>query len=252
MDCAEARSALWPPERLRVVDARVTQARLHLDGCACCQEYFQQDEALLDVYSRVRELSAPMTLRRRIFDNLAAARWAPEEALGVEPWAGRVLQRSAWPLALVAVVGVVTVAQLGDTRRTIEPSAVFVEDYLRRAVGQEHIETDDPSEIRHFLERELGIALDPLAFAGFELARAEVCLLEGRLGAMIVYKGADGSLSHYLVPRDHADPRPPSVSTTANSSSMPVVTWATADLEQAVVGEIGAEALLALTTTSLR
>ncbi len=251
MDCAEARAALWPPERLRVVDDTVVRARSHLDGCECCREYFRQDEALLDVYARVRELTAPMRVRRRVFDSLAAARWAPDShRSGVQPWSGRLLRQSVWPIAFVVLLTVVTLAQIQDSRAT-EASAVFVEDYLRRAVGQEHIVTDDPAEVRQFLERELGLTLEPLSFAGFELDRAEVCLLEGRLGAMIVYKGTDGSISHYLVPRDDADPRPPRLSTNSGGA-MPVVTWATPALEQAVVGELAATALLELTTSSLR
>lgn len=253
MDCAAARNALWPPERLRVVDTHVAEAQAHLAGCTCCQEYFGQDEALLDVYSRVRELSAPMRVRRRVFDSLAGARWGTgEDDPGVVRWSGRLVRPSLWPLALVAVSAVVAVGPLRDRQAADESSAVFVEDYLRRAVGQEHIVTDDPVEIRHFLERELGLTLEPLSFAGFELTRAEVCLLEGRLGAMIVYKGPNGSLSHYLVPRGDADPRAPRVSTSSMSGAMPVVTWATPALEQALVGELEAGALLELTTTSLR
>lgn len=255
MDCAEARSALWPTEKLRVVDAKSTAARVHVDQCDCCQEYFRQDLALLGLYSRVREIPAPTAVRRRVFDSIASARWSPDRTDGSSEVPSRLTHlrsQGAWPLALLAVIGVAGLSQLRVARTAPEPSAVFVEDYLRRAVGQEHIETDDPTEIRHFLERELGLMLEPMAFEGFDIARAEICLLEGRLGAMIVYKGANGSLSHYLVPRDDVTPRAPVVSTSAASRSMPVVTWATPGLEQALVGEFEAGTLLELTTTGLR
>ena len=123
-----------------------------------------------------------------------------------------------------------------------------MEDYLRRAVGQDHITTSDPDEIARFLARELGIQLLPMQVPGLELEGAEICLLEGRRGAMIVYKQHGAAISHYVVPREGAQPREPALSMDCceQTSGMPVVTWATRQLEQALVGEISPEQLLRL------
>ena len=119
--------------------------------------------------------------------------------------------------------------------------------HLRRAVGQDHIVTDDPAEVRRFLQRELGMQLEPLHFAGMDIARAEICLLEGRRGAMIVYKKDGAEVSHYLVPREGTERRRPSISTYPGGEGemeMPVVTWSTPRVEQALVGEVDSESLL--------
>lgn len=257
MDCAEARRILWPPERLRAVDEEVSRAQLHVRECACCQSYLRQDEALLDLYARVRGIRAPRSVRRRVFDTLTAARLAgvSRSEGGSTPPRERLRRLGALPVVpvatlvtLVALLAAELYAPLVDG----EPSAVFVEDYLRRAVGQERIESGDPMEIRRFLERELGLRVAPLSVEGFALVRAEICLLEGRRGAMIVYRGAGGDVSHYVIPKNDTADRPPVVSTRAGGPTMPVVTWAVDEVEHALVGEIEADVLLDLAEQSLR
>lgn len=256
MDCAEARRILWPPERLRAVDEDVSRAQLHVRECAGCQDYLQQDEALLDLYARVRGIRAPRAVRQRVFDMLAAARLAkaPRSRADSTPLREVLARLGALPAilatTLVALVAILAV-EMYAPRVDAEPSAIFVEDYLRRAVGQERIESGDPMEIRRFLERELGLRVEPLSVEGFTLVRAEICLLEGRRGAMIVYRGADGNVSHYVIPKDDTADRPPAVSTRAGGPTMPVVTWAVDEVEQALVGEIAADVLLDLAEQSL-
>lgn len=147
---------------------------------------------------------------------------------------------------LIALAGFAVLQTTSQQASTDEGAEIFVEDYLRRAVGQDHIETSNPAEVTRFLERELGLRFDPIRLAGLDLARAEICLLEGRRGAMIVYKKDGAEVAHYLVPREDAPEREPALSTKgrADSGEMPVVTWATPNIEQALVGEVGAEELL--------
>ena len=136
----------------------------------------------------------------------------------------------AWPIAIAASSAVIILAELRPTTpASVDDPAMFVEDYLRRAVGQDHIVTDDPNEVRRFLQRELGMQLQPLQFAGLELERVEICLLDGRRGAMIVYRKDGAEVSHYLVPREGTEQRAPALS--EGGGSVPVVTWSTTRLE---------------------
>jgi len=257
MDCTRARALLWPPERPRLVGGDVGGARSHVQGCEDCVAYFAQDRALLDVYDRARSVSAPMNVRERVFDALAGERLSTRstEVLSDVPTDGTfrsyVRRYGAWPAAIATVA--VTVLFLVDVESppisSAEAPDVFVEDYLRRAVGQDHIETNDPAEVTRFLQRELGLRVQPLRFAGLDLERAEICLLEGRRGAMIVYKKDGVAVSHYLVPREDAQERPPALSQSSTGDAaldMPVVTWATARMEQALVGEVDSALLMAL------
>ena len=91
-------------------------------------------------------------------------------------------------MVLAAGLGVIALGSLDRSRsKTVaaaDDPAAFVEDYLRTAVSQEHIETSDPEEIVRFLQREMGVLIRPLDREGLELARAENCLIEGRRGAV--------------------------------------------------------------------
>ena len=209
------------------------------------------------MYDKLRTEFAPRAVRKKGFDTLAAARWEPsgdhpteQESLGVSR-----RKVGGWSLVLAASLAAIAFVDFTpDAPSELAEGSMFVEDYLRRAVGQDHITTSDPDEIGRFLARELGMRLRPIELEGLALEGAEICLLEGRRGAMIVYKRNGASISHYLVPREDAQPRQPALSMDCcgTASETPVVTWATSQVEQALVGEISPEQLLALAGSSDR
>jgi len=246
MDCKGARERLWPPDQPRLARAEVLEAREHVDSCLDCREYFEQDRVLLDAYERLGQDRAPLAVREKVFDALARARW---EELGGAARAR--MTRSGWAALLAAGIAVVMFALPGTglpggSVGTKGDGAVFVEDYLRRAVGQDHIVTSDPDEVGRFLTRELGMQLGPIFAEGLELERAEICLLEGRRGAMIVYKVDGAAVAHYIVPREGTEPREPAVTGREGPGAMPVVTWSSTAVEQALVGELSSEMLLSI------
>jgi len=251
MDCRNARAGLWPPERPRLAGAEIVAAREHVSSCPECSEFFAQERALLDAYRELGDVRAPLGVRERVFDALATAR---AEALnekvpsGTLPATTRWL-RFAWPGVAVGAIAVLALvpAQAWSGPSTQDDGRVFVEDYLRRAVGQDHLVTSDPDEVRRFLVRELGIEVGPLRSSGLEVRRVEICLLEGRRGAMIVYAKEGASVSHYVVPRPDTRPRKPALSEPTDPvlrGSLPVVTWSTDALEQALVGDLASGELL--------
>lgn len=260
MDCAEARAGLWPPERPRLAGREVVEARLHVASCPECRRFFEQDRVILDAMDRLREDRAPRELRERIFDAMARERTLlhSQGAGGRGPGLGSPGKRWTAAAVLILALGAAVALLRSGGGPGVERSvsaeapgeapdpagAVFVEDYLRRAVGQDHITTRDPREAARFLARRLGVRMTPLQVAGLELEGAEICLLEGRLGAMVQYKLNGRPVSHYLVPRPEATPRAPAVM--ERDVGMPVVTWSTAAVEQALVGEASAEELLRL------
>jgi len=186
-------------------------------------------------------------VREVVFDSLAEAR------LGLKEAGPPRRHRLILPMVLAAGLGVIALGSLDRSRsKTVaaaDDPAAFVEDYLRTAVSQEHIETSDPEEIVRFLQREMGVLIRPLDREGLELARAENCLIEGRRGAMIVYKKDGAAISHYFVPRESARARAPSLSDAPrgpHGTELPGVTWATNEVEQALVGALRADQLLLL------
>ena len=238
MNCSEARHALWPPERPRLAESEVLEARRHVQGCPSCESYFEQDRALLDAFDLASQERAPQILRERVFDALARER---SRGLGLVP-PRRVSRR--WVVAAAAsVVGLLAggfAVSLRNAPGGLNDGGLFAEDYLRRAVSEERLASSDAAEIGRFLARELGRPIGPLRVAGLRLIGAEICLIEGRRGAMIQYVEDGRVISHYLIPQEGARPRDPESASMWNSSAggPALITWATPGIEQALVGEV--------------
>ncbi len=263
LDCFRARRALWPPERLRVADDAVLEAQKHVDGCECCQNYFAQDPVLLEAYELLRSESAPAAVREKVFDVLAHERSHRIGATGTSKIAeprSRIRKAAFWTLMVgTAAIGGFMASALGPVdaildRSMPEDGSVFMDDYVRRAVSQDRIASSDPSEVSNFLMKELGISqtawrLAGLDGTGMKLSGAEVCYLNGRRGAMVIYEGEGRSLSHYLIPMEDDSAREPAssdpLSVEEGSEAAPaVVTWASQSLEQALIGSFSVDQLI--------
>ena len=254
MNCSEARRSLWPPERPRLAEAEVLRARRHVQDCASCESYLAQDRALLGAYDRVSLHGAPQALRERVFDALATER---SKSLGFAP-AGGASRRRFVAVAAASVAGLLAggfAMSLRDVSETgLDEGGLFAEDYLRRAVSQERVVSSDAAEIGRFLTRELGRAIRPLDVPGLRCTSAEICLIKGRRGAMIQYVEEGQKISHYLIPQEGTKPRDPQPASTWSSSrgeggnggGPALVTWATSEVEQALVGEVPEARLIEL------
>jgi anti-sigma factor RsiW len=236
---------LWPPDQPRLAEAEVLEARSHVQECSACESYFEQDRALLDAYQRASQERAPRALRERVFDSLAR-----ERAKGLAIEHPRVLPRR-WALVVAAslvglLAGGFAVSVLGGPEAPRD-GGLFAEDYLRRAVAEEKIVSSDIAEVTRFLTRELGRPIQPLQVAGLSVTSAEVCLIEGRRGAMIQYVEDGHQISHYLIPKEGTRGRDPEPAPMWGSQGGPaLITWATPEIEQALVGEVSEDHLIAL------
>ena len=267
MSCDEARELLWPPEAPRLAEGRVLDARRHVESCASCRDYLAQDVRLLEALRGARQIQAPVAVRERVFDALARERAGsgPERSSSRERGHGNTGRLGLWPRGIIAsaAVLVVTLFMIGDRyfdsgggvqesdSAMSDVSSAFVEDFLRRAVQAEHIETSDPLEVAQFLARELGTPFgSPVDFPEFDLEGAEVCIVEGLRGAVVIYKQNGRALYHYLIPRTGGAETDPELSSAvppdwSGEASYPsVVTWRTQDLDQALVSDLPPEELM--------
>ena len=257
MDCHSAREGLWPPERPRLDGDAEIAARAHVRGCPDCTRYFLQDRRLLESLDALRRRRAPLAVRDRVVAALASARTRDRMAevsatsegtakVRSTPWT----RRRVWAGALVGIPAAAVLA-LQPMSPTESPESAFAEDYLRRAVAADHLVTSDPAEVTRFLTRELGFHVAPLTAEGLRVERVEICLLDGQRGAMIVYRLDGREISHYVMPRAGARPRPVRVAEDgAHEMGLPVVTWATTEAEQALVGEASTDELLGIARTA--
>lgn len=249
MTCEQAREILWPARRPTLAEGECETARRHVATCAACQEFLATSGDLARAYEELADVQAPAELRERVFTAIACERAGVEQ-----PRAARRTPWARWARLQRVGVAAVTVIALGSgvwfgrpaPDPEAESSAAFVEDYLRRAVGQERIVSSDPMEIRHWLTRELGLQVELLQLEGFSLELAEICLLNGQRAAMLKYATGDGAeVSHYLVPRKGVRSREPAVGTQRSDGPIPpLVTWSTPSLEQALVGDLDSAELL--------
>jgi anti-sigma factor RsiW len=262
MRCDEARALLWPPERPVKASPDILAARRHLEECEACRDYLAQERVLLEAYRTARNVKAPPAVRERIFDALARERTAFRPVPRREP-RRRSAGRAPFVMAGTALAAILALLLFRSPTPSPDPtpprglesyqSAAFVEDFLRRAVQAEHVETSDPDEVARFLARELGLpASVALPLPGFELNGAEVCIVEGVRGAVILYKQDGKVLYHYLIPRRAGEARRPALSE-AHPPDWPgrlpvpaVVTWDSEELHQALVSDLAPDALLGI------
>ncbi len=267
MRCEEARDQLWPPEAPRLVEDRVLEARRHVNECESCRDYLAFDSLLLERLRSARRVVAPPEVRERVFDALARERLrsGPTPSTSQTAEIGRNEGRRYLPAGLVSAAialaaGVLILADpfpalregSGDVAIPVQQAgSAFAEDFLRRAAQAEHIETSDPAEVQRFLAREFGTSIGtPLSFPGLDLAGAEVCILEGVRGAVVLYKRDGRVLYHYLIPMRNGNEAEPALSEAApaewsGESSYPsVVTWRSDGFEQALVSDLPSDELL--------
>jgi len=257
MDCHTARVGLWPPERPRLVGAEEARARAHVASCGACARFFAQDRLLLDALEGLREVRAPLKVRERIFQSVAAARAGEIHSSGPEgrtqarwtPWVAGIATLAMAVGSVVAAVGTGVPPAAPDTNDAV------AQDYLRRTVGEDYLDTSDPHEVSRFLERELGLIVSPLQADGLSVERVEICLLGGTRGAMIMYRIHGENVSHYLVPTHAAREQAPAVARERagrGGGTLPMITWAAPDVKQALVGAVSPEELLALARSVTR
>ncbi|MGH7502447.1 MAG: hypothetical protein ACREL7_11910 [Longimicrobiales bacterium] len=244
MECGHARQLLWPPEQPRIAGPEIVAAREHLENCAACRTHFAIDGALAEVRAGLREAVPSREIRERVFEAVARGRTASVHG-SHQPW----LRRRRTVVSGFLILGVAIAAVTGLVLRPGQSPNVradFIEDYMRLAVREDHIVTADPAEVRRFLLRELGSHVQPIDAPGLRITGAEVCLLDGRRGAVIRYRSAGGIVTYYLLPAPGIDDRSPAPEHRRTGGSAALVTWAKDGIEHALVGPLPPDSLLAV------
>ncbi|MDH3224000.1 MAG: zf-HC2 domain-containing protein [Gemmatimonadota bacterium] len=256
LDCAHARHFVRP-EAGPLHPALQAQVEEHLAGCPECSGYLALEPKLLEAYESLRAQQAPEALRHKVVGAVRALQDQSNDVSRSEParrdrWLSLEVGRAAVLLAAL-FAGVIWVTVRDEPSTGFEESA-YVTDFVRRAQAGEHLATSDPAELTAFFQARLGVPLQPLQVEGLVVESGEVCILDGELGALILYKLDGRVLSHYLVPRRGTTARSPSQRVLApdetlgmhNAADVSMVTWASDAIEQALVGPAPAEALATL------
>ena len=253
LDCEHAREFIRP-EAGPLHPALRGQVEAHIAGCEECRTYLALDPGLRRAYEALRAQRAPEALHNKVVGAVRALQGGELDASRPSPSNATVGGPPLWRYGLM-------LAAAGPGGPGLRPERRTRSGRLRRerlcdrlrapGYGWEHLATSDPVELSRFFRERLGVALEPLVFDGLELESGEVCILDGELGALILYKLDGRVLSHYLVPREGTSARPPLQRVLAadetlgmhDAAQVSMVTWASESVEQALVGEAPAEAL---------
>lgn len=246
-DCSETRRTLWPADIMRVSDAEVEAALGHAEGCVNCRRFLERDRRVARlIRESVPRVCASRELRERLYTALARERSGVLSRVG---W--------RWSRALGVAVVVVAGAAAGTAahwllERPSDPAtSTFAEDYLRRVVEQDVLESSDPQQIAGFFTRELGVSMPPPEVPGYQLQRATICLMNGLRGAVVEY-GADGKrFSYYIIPHRTetfassraedsrlVDRRVSWPAVVGRERGLDVATWWDGEHQHAVVGDL--------------
>jgi len=280
MTCDLAREQLWPPERPQVVDEETMVAREHLESCEECRRFFAMDRRLKERLGAIQLPPAPAAVRERVFDALARERARAGAHLqdpGLGPTDGnrRVMPGRfvGWPAiqGMGAAAGVIAlflggwffltqsgIPQPDPAAGTLAeevispPSEVLgsMEDFVHRASQEERLVSSDPAAIGEFLRLAVGVEVRPANFDGFQLVAAEVCVVESKRGAVLIYERNGQLLYHYILEHDDVAPREPTLSPRAaplrwaGTSTPSVVVWSDGAQDQALVGDLRPETIL--------
>jgi anti-sigma factor RsiW len=254
VDCSEVRKTLWPADILRVSDDAVETALEHAAECPCCGAFLEADRRMAQlIRETVPQVRAPRELRERLYTVLARERAGSLSS----PASGRG-RRQALGIAAFLIVGLALGASghwLAGRDDGAAPARAFAEDYLRRVVEQDELRTTDRLEIASFFARELGMSMPPPEIPEFQVQRATICLMNGRRGGVVEYRGRGKQLTYYVVPHasdgegeqaavaavagrpTQADPA------LAEERGLGVATWWDGHHQHALVGELPAQEL---------
>ncbi|TAM94109.1 MAG: hypothetical protein EPN40_12245 [Rhodanobacteraceae bacterium] len=251
-DCLRARRYLLLRERgPAAVTAETIEIDAHLRGCVTCRAYADEMLAWRRLGARLRDgHSAPEAMRQRWFRNLALARtqWLEE----APNHARRRTRRQAilWAVTGLALLAAV-VAWVGPFRfpvGSVDPGSLVAEDHWRE-VHQQSVQSSDPAEIRRWLQQRLALPVRVILIPGATLEGARLCLLRGRLGAVIRYRVSGAPVSYYVMPAiegNAGEARDRNAIQQEAAQGYNVVLWYERGLLHALVGDLPRTQLLRL------
>lgn len=227
-------------ERGEPLDPRLPEARRHLERCAECQRFLQDERTLVARLKNLPSQEAPAHLRERVRTAIEAERsgrpsreaWevdaaSPEEgdpppfAAAArsgqrEPRHARRPTSGALATAAILVLGLAggwLVAQAfggpeeggripGASPDARQAASAPIEGFVRQAVQEERLLTSDPTQVASFIWRELGLQFSPSSYEGFELVGVEICVWEEKRGAVVMYQRMGQVLYHFVLADD--------------------------------------------------
>ncbi|WP_338871093.1 anti-sigma factor family protein [Myxococcus stipitatus] len=164
----------------------------HLERCAgCAREAARYDSLRVALRAQASDAGVPPELKARV-DRLAARpRWAFTRGT----WA------ASGAVAALLAVGVFWASRTGSVGGMNDALAMDLERHHLKAFSRAapcEFESSNPDEVKAWVEREVGYAVDVPSVPGAELLGARRCQLHGEVSASLLYRHGDKAMTLFL------------------------------------------------------
>jgi anti-sigma factor RsiW len=261
MECSTARKVLYNSQVLHgdrpaPVETETEDARLHLEECAACQQFFAAEKSLAVLLRKhaPRE-DASSTLREQVLSRIAEEQ---QKAKRPSRWSFLRRRSAILVLALFLLAGLI-IAGLWLRSRYAQESeqlaSILVDDHARYQTVTTEVTSSEPEVINAWFRDRVRFSVQPPRLADSSLVGGRLCNLRGHPAALVFYRKPQNMISLFVLdghdielPKEHLialEERPCFVTAERGYN---VVMWKQRGLLYALVSDIRSADLLQLST----
>lgn len=258
MECGTARKLLYSSQvlhgdKLAPVETESKDARLHLEQCAACQQFFAAERSLSALLrQRAPVEAASSTLRERVLSQIA------EEQQRSKRWSFLRRRSAIFLLALFLLAGLLFAGLWLRSRHTQESeqlASMLVDDHARYQSATTEVTSSEPEVINAWFRDRVHFSVQPPRLPDSSLVGGRLCNLRGHPAALVIYRKPQNMISLFVLdgrdielPREHLialEERPCFVTAERGYN---VVMWKERGLLYALVSDLRSADLLQLST----
>jgi len=261
MECSTARKVLYSSQVLHgdkpaPVETESKDARLHLEQCAACQQFFAAEKSLTALLRKhaPRE-AAPSNLREQVLSRIAEEQ---QKAKRPTRWSFLRRRSAIFALALFLLVGLIFAGLWLRSRHSQESeqlALILVEDHARYQSAATEVTSSEPEVINAWFRDRVRFSVQPPRLSDSSLVGGRLCNLRGHPAALVFYRKPQTMISLFVLdgrdielPKEHLialEERPCFVTAERGYN---VVMWKQRGLLYALVSDLRSAELLQLST----
>jgi len=261
MECGTARKLLYSSQVLHgdkpaPVETESKDARLHLEQCAACRQFFAAEKSLSALLRQHAPAeAASSTLRERVLSQIAEEQ---QKAKRPTRWSFLRRRSAILVLGLFLLAGLLFAGLWLRSRHTQESeqlASILVDDHARYQSAATEVTSSEPEVINAWFRDRVRFSVQPPRLPDSSLVGGRLCNLRGHPAALVVYRKPQNMISLFVLdgrdielPREHLialEERPCFVTAERGYN---IVMWKERGLFYALVSDLRSADLLQLST----